>query len=358
MKKTALYDWHLSHGAKMAPFAGFDMPISYAGLIAEHKAVREQCGLFDVSHMGEIYLEGPGAENFIQKLTCNDIKNCGNGKAQYSMFLNHQGGVIDDIIIYRFHAEKFLIVVNASNVEKDFAWLESQHSESEACQLINRSGEFSLIALQGPQSSVLLKKLGFNLERLARFSFEQLEISGVSMLIARTGYTGELGSELMLRNDDAPKIWDLLIQTGKEFGIQPVGLGARDTLRLEKAYALYGHELTDEITPLEANLNWVVKLNSDDFIGKEALLAQSKRGVNRRLIGLKMKDRSIARENYDVYLNSKKVGWIASGTRSPSLEQSIATAFVEVLDIKSGDELGVEIRGAIKQAQVCDLPFL
>ncbi|MFO1464597.1 MAG: glycine cleavage system aminomethyltransferase GcvT [bacterium] len=354
-KKTPLYDWHLQHGAKMVEFGGWLMPVSYEGVLAEHLAVRERCGLFDISHMGELFLEGEGAEAFLQWATTNDVSRLREGEAQYSLLLNERGTVIDDIIVYRLGARRFMLCVNAANTDKDRDWLQARLRPG--VRLQDRSPELEMIALQGPQSAAVLRKLGFELDSLQRFQCREVEISGAKVLLARTGYTGEAGCELFLENRDILSLWEALLAAGAEFGIRPIGLGARDTLRLEVGYPLYGHELSDAISPLEAGLAWVIKMGKGDFIGREALLEVQESGPTRELRGLIMAEPGIPRDGYEVLSGGEVLGRVCSGTFSPSLQVGIATALLRRGSGAPGGEIFIDIRGKMKKAKITKLPF-
>ncbi len=355
-KQTPLYDWHLQHGAKMVEFGGWLMPVSYEGVLAEHQAVRERCGLFDISHMGELYVEGEGAEAFLQRMTTNDVSRLREGEAQYSLLLNEAGTAIDDIIVYRLGAKRFLVCVNASNADKDRDWLAAHLSKD--ARLQDRSPEQGMVALQGPRSATVLQKLGFDLASLKRFQCTETKVAGVPVILARTGYTGEEGCEFFVENRDLEKLWEALLAAGKEEGIRPIGLGARDTLRLEMAYPLYGHELSDSINPLEAGLGWVIKMGKGDFLGREALLKSQERGLPRELKGLVMLEAGIPREGYAVMAGQETIGKVCSGTFSPSLQVGIATALLKRGSVENGGEIFIDIRGKMKKAKIIKPPFL
>ncbi len=378
MKRTPLYEQHKKLNAKMVEFGGWEMPVSYSGVLKEHQAVREKVGLFDVSHMGEVLVEGPDALKFLQWLTSNDLNLIGEGQCQYSLLMRPNGGVVDDIIIHKMGPQKFFICVNASNTDKDFAWIK-EHQKDFDVSVQNQSAEYSQLALQGPLAEKLLQKfVSVDLSKIKSFHFVETsppapllgkergaEISpslqrrglGGGMLIARTGYTGEPGFEIYCSNTDAPKIWGTLIDAGKEFGLLPCGLGCRDTLRLEMAYPLYGHELNDEITPLEAGLAWVVKMNKGDFIGREVLLKQKEEGLKQKRVGFILKDPGIAREGYLIFAGDEKVGNVVSGTYSPSLDKSIGCGYVPPSLSTFGTKIFIEIRGKKKLAEVVPTPF-
>lgn len=361
MKRTPLNKVHRESGARMVDFGGWDMPVQYAGVIEEHLAVRNAAGLFDVSHMGEIEVKGDNALAFIQHLAINDASKLVDGQVQYSAFCYPEGGVVDDVTLYRFNGAHFLFCVNAANIEKDFAWMQLVLANSgiSGVSLVNRSDEFAQIALQGPKAEVILAKLtDLVLADLVYYHFCEGIVAGVKMIISRTGYTGEDGFELYLPASEAVNVWQQLISAGKPFGLQPVGLGARDTLRLEKGYALYGHELSQDISPLEAGLAWITKLGSGDFVGKAALVAQKAEGVPRRRIGLVMQERGIPREGYAVYKDGEEVGVVTSGTMSPSLKIGIALALVSPDAANVDTELEIAVRNRRMEAKVVQLPFV
>ena len=361
MKKTPLNQTHRELGARMVDFGGWDMPVQYSGVIDEHQAVREAAGLFDVSHMGEVEVSGANALAFIQKLTINDASKLVDGQVQYSAMCYPEGGVVDDVTLYRFNESRYLFCVNASNTDKDFAWMQQMLAESAITDvtLSNRSDEFAQIALQGPKAEAILSTLtDVALADLVYYHFCEGVVSGVEMIISRTGYTGEDGFELYLPASSAVEIWQELMAAGAPQGLLPIGLGARDTLRLEKGYALYGHELSSEISPLEAGLAWITKLDKDDFVGKAALVAQKANGVPRRRIGLVMQERGIPREGYPVFVGDRQVGVVTSGTMSPSLKVGIALALVVPDAAKEDTELEVAIRNRRMGAKVTRPPFV
>lgn len=361
MKKTPLNQIHRELGARMVDFGGWDMPVQYSGVIDEHLAVRQAAGLFDVSHMGEVEVTGPDALAFIQRLTINDASKLVDGQVQYSAMCYPEGGIVDDVTLYRFNESHFLFCVNASNTDKDFAWMQQVLAESALVDvtLNNRSEEFAQIALQGPKSEEILSALTtIPLADLIYYHFCEGEVAGVKMIVSRTGYTGEDGFELYLPSSDAVEIWQQLMTAGAPLGLKPIGLGARDTLRLEKGYALYGHELSREISPLEAGLAWITKLDKDDFVGKAALVAQKAEGVPRRRVGLIMLERGIPREEYAVFIGDREVGVVTSGTMSPTLKVGVALALVDPAVAKADTELEVAIRNRRMQAKVARPPFV
>ena len=356
MKRTALYAAHRRAGGRMVEFAGWEMPVQYSGVIAEHMAVRSRAGLFDVSHMGEIAVRGAGAEAMCQRLTANDLARMQVYQAQYNLLLNDHGGVIDDVIFYKRQPDDFLICVNASNSEKDFKWLR-QHATGKI-QVENVSVDYAQLALQGPLAETILQPLvPIALADIKSFYFVDSEVAGTRCLIARTGYTGEAGFELYCSSQDAEKLWHDLLDDGAPAGLVPAGLGARDTLRLEKAYPLYGHELDDSTTPLEAGLQWVVKFSKGSFIGCEVLLRQKQAGVKRKLVGLELIEPGIARSEYRLLKGGRCIGRVTSGTRSPTLGRSIALGYVEAEEGRAENILEVEIRNKPVRAKTVPLPF-
>jgi aminomethyltransferase len=337
--KTPLHDRHLALDGKMVPYAGWSMPVQYpTGIQAEHRAVREGAGLFDVSHMGEFIVSGAGAQEFLRYVAVNDAAKIEVRQAQYSALCHHDGTVIDDLLIYRLGRDEFLLVVNAANIETDFAWLK-EHAGGFDVSLEDRSDEYGLLALQGPDAAKHLQPLvEADLDEIGYFRFAQIDVAGVAALVARTGYTGEDGFEIYLPAPDAPRVWDALD------GVTPCGLGARDSLRLEVGYPLYGNDLDREHTALESGLGWVVKLDRGDFIGREALAAQKEAGLERKLVGIRLTGRGFPRPGYPVVVGEDEVGVVTSGTLSPSLGVGIALAFVPVEVAEPGTEVGVRIR--------------
>lgn len=340
----------------MVEFAGWEMPVQYRGVIGEHLAVRRGAGLFDVSHMGEIEVRGHGALEYCQYVTANDVARLNLSQAQYNLLLNDHGGVVDDVIVYRVKADGYLFCVNASNIDKDFNWLR-EHAVG-AVEVENQSSQYAQLALQGPTAAKLLQPLAqAPLEDIKPFSFVFADVAAIRCMVARTGYTGEDGFELYCPAADAEALWSALIEAGAPQGLVPVGLGARDTLRLEKAYALYGHELDESITPLEAGLGWVTKLAKPSFIGREALVRQKAAGVTRKLVGLEVLQGGIARSDYRLFSRERCVGRVTSGTKSPSLGKAIALAYVSREEAMLGNTLEVEIRGRRIAANIVATPF-
>ncbi len=355
MNRTPLFAIHAALGARFVDFGGWEMPVQYAGIIAEHHAVRQRAGLFDVSHMGEIELRGPHALSACQRLTTNDVGRLRDGQAQYSLLCLPSGGVVDDIIVHRLHAERLLLCVNAANTAKDLAWI-VQHRER--ADVIDRSAEFAQLALQGPRATEILTRLtDLPLADIPAFAFREGTVAGCPALVAHTGYTGEDGWEIYCASDRAPMVWNAIMDAGHTAGIAPAGLGARDTLRLERALPLYGHELTDTTTPLEAGLGWVVRFAKGAFLGSEALQRQQAAGVTRRLVGLVMTEPGIARQGYPIAHGQEVAGAVTSGSMSPTLGKAIALGYVASTWREVGTRLNIEIRNRRVGAEVVPLPF-
>lgn len=357
MKRTKFYNIHKKLNAKIVEFAGFEMPIQYSSIIQEHKAVRHKVGVFDVSHMGEIFIKGNKALDFVQYITVNDASKLFPGRVQYSAMCYENGGIVDDLLVYKIADDEFLLVVNASNIQKDFDWMIKNNKFG--VDIINRSDDFSLLAVQGPDSLKTLQKISERTIDLEYYHFTNMKIAGVEMIVSRTGYTGELGYELYFEGDEstAEKVWDAIFEAGKEFDIQPVGLGARDTLRLEMGYCLYGNDIDQTTNPLEAGLGWITKLNKSDFIGKNALL-KAKENISRKLVAMISEEKTFPRHGYEISANGRKIGHITSGTVSPILEKAIALGYVEK-DFSAVDtEVNFVVRGKEFPAKVVKLPFV
>ena len=355
LKRTPLYDLHRALGAKIVPFAGYEMPVQYpTGITAEHKAVRERCGLFDVSHMGEFIVTGPQAIEFVQYVTTNDVAKLAVGQVHYSTILNDRGTIEDDCLVYRY-ADHLMVVVNASNIDKDFAHI-SQHLPRFDARLENHSDEVALLALQGPQAAEILRNFtSTDLSTIGYYHFTEGVVAGSPALVSRTGYTGEDGFELYVENRYAAGLWEALVATGR---VTPAGLGARDTLRLEMGMALYGNDIDDTTTPLEANLGWLVKLAKGDFVGREALVRQKEGGIPRRLVGFVPDDRrSIARHGYGVLYQGRPNGEVRSGTMSPTLGMPIGTCYLPGVAAKEGTSFEIDVRGRHVPAKVVKTPF-
>jgi aminomethyltransferase len=357
-KKTALHSWHAAAGAKMVEFAGYDMPVRYSSDKEEHFAVRKAVGMFDVSHMGEFMLRGPQALALIQKVVSNDATKLFDGKAMYAYLPNDKGGVVDDLLVYRINEEEYLLVVNASNIEKDWNWI-SQHNTMGA-EMENISEQTSLFAVQGPKAVQVLQRLtDTKLDEMAYYTFTKGTLAGVGdVIISATGYTGSGGFELYLPNANAQAVWEAILEAGKPEGIQPIGLGARDTLRLEKGFCLYGNDIDDSTNPLEAGLGWVTKFTKD-FINADALKASKEAGLSRRLVAFKMIDRGIPRGHYTIVdAQGEQLGEVTSGSMSPSLNVGIGLGYVPIAHSKAGTEVFIEIRNKSLKAEVIKLPFV
>lgn len=359
MKTTVFLETHKALGAKIVEFAGFMMPVEYSGINDEHLAVRSNVGVFDVSHMGEIWVKGPKALSLIQKVTSNDASKLTIGKAQYSCLPNGKGGIVDDILVYKYEEEKYLLVVNASNIEKDWNWI-NQNNTVEA-ELENASDKISQLAIQGPNATKVLQKLtDVNLSTIPYYSFVTGKFAGVSdVIISNTGYTGDGGFEIYFFNADGKKIWDAIFEAGKEFGIKPIGLAARDTLRLEMGYCLYGNDIDDTTSPIEAGLGWITKFtDGKDFIDREYNFNLKTNGTQRRLVGFEMIDKAIPRHGYDI-VNEKgeNIGVVTSGTMSPSLKIGIGLGYVKTGFDTLGSEIYISIRNKNIKAKVVKLPF-
>lgn len=356
VKKTALYDVHVAARGKIVPFAGYLMPIQYAGIVAEHRRVRTTVGVFDVSHMGEFFFEGPDAEKFLNLITINDVSKLEIGQVQYSAFCYPDGGIVDDLLVYRF-VDHFMMVVNAANLVKDRNWV-LEHLPASGVRFADRSDEFSLLAIQGPQSRALLQKITpVNLENLAYYHVTEGEVADVPAVIARTGYTGELGYEVMVANAYAVRLWEAIFAAGKPFQVEPIGLGARDTLRLEMKYCLYGNDIDQNTNPLEAGLGWITKLNKGDFIGREAILKVKEQGVKRKLIGFTVQGKGIPRHGSPILHKGEAVGSTTSGNYSPMLDCGIGLGYVPMQWSDIGTELELDLRGRILPIRIVKTPF-
>jgi len=361
LKRTPLFPQYADYPAvRCIDFGGWELPVQFYGIQKEHEAVRNEAGLFDVSHMGEFRVTGPDAERFLQRLTTNDVSGLVPGQAQYTFMCYPSGGVVDDLIIYKITQDQYLLVVNASNIDKDFAWL-SEHMIGDV-SLDNESGQTALLALQGPLASRILSRLTTHpaeVESLAPFHFMlQAEVCGSKAMVSRTGYTGEDGFEIYLHAEDAPHVWRELLRSGAPDGLLPAGLGARDTLRFEAKLPLYGQELSERITPLEAGLGFFVKLDKEGgFVGQEALAKQKAEGLPRKLVGVEMIDRGIPRAQYPVYADNRQIGEVTTGTQSPTLKRNLGLALLDIDYTRLGTEVWVEIRGKRLKAVVVKSPF-
>ena len=357
LKRTPLYSAHVKAGARMVPFGGWEMPVQYRGILEEHRTVRSAVGCFDVSHMGEFELEGPGALAVLQRLTTNDVAALEIGQVQYSLLCTPSGGIVDDLTLYRLAADRYLMVVNAGNIDKDWAHVTTA-VPADGARWRNASAATGLIAVQGPRAEALVGRLADqDVTRLGYYRCARGKVAGVGTLISRTGYTGEDGFELYVDAGDTERLWNALLDGGSADGAAPIGLGARDTLRLEMRYALYGNDIDETTNPLEAGLGWVVKPAKGDFVGRGAIEAVRAQGAARRLVGIEMADRSVARHGYPVVKDGHGIGVVTSGTFGPSVERSIAMAYVATAHGAVGTELGVEIRGQAKPARVVKTPF-
>jgi aminomethyltransferase len=354
-QRTPLYDTHVRAGARMVEFAGWEMPVQYAGILDEHETVRTRVGLFDVSHMGEVVFRGPRALEALGRAFTNDLAKASDGQAQYGCLCRDSGGIVDDVVVYRRAADDLLVCVNAANRAKDFDWLRAHAGGAEVS---NESDDWAQLALQGPLAAQVLQRLTkLNLSAMKTYRFANGEVAGIAALVARTGYTGEDGFELFAASGKGPELWAALMEAGQPEKIAPAGLGARDSLRLEMAYRLYGSDMDDGTTPLEAGLAWVVKLDKGDFVGRDALVKQKEAGVPRKLVGFTLTDPGIPRHGYPVLQDGRKVGDVTSGTKSPSLGTSIGLAYVPTALAAEGSAFAVEIRGRAAAARVVKTPF-
>ena len=345
-------------GARMIPFGGWEMPVEYSGISKEHLAVRTAAGLFDVSHMGEVEIAGSQALAAVQRMTCNDASRLAVGQVQYSALTTHDGTFVDDLLVYRLADDHFLLVINASNIDRDVAWIREEIRPFGDAVAVNASSRYALLALQGPRAAAILQPLtGVELNSIQYYWFATGEVTAVRAMISRTGYTGEDGFELFLAPQAADAVWSALLEAGASAGVQPVGLGARDTLRLEASMRLYGNDMDDTTTVLEAGLGWIVGWEKPDFNGKATLVRQKTDGLTRRLVGFEMIDRGIARHGHDVYVGGDKVGAVTSGTRTPFLKKAIGMAYVPTGSRKAETEIAIDVRGRQLRARVVRMPF-
>ena len=358
MKRTPLHEVHKNLNAKFTEFGGWEMPIQYSSIVAEHLAVRSIVGLFDLSHMGEIEVSGQGANELVQKLSTNNVSRLSDGRVLYTLFCNETGGIVDDLLVYQHADNHYMLVVNAANIEKDLAWVESCNDPG--AKVKDMSEETALIALQGPQAIGLLNPFvpEKDVSGIPYFRFTAGEVAGVPTVISRTGYTGEVGFELYVPAGDAERLWSALYPAVTAVGGQPVGLGARDTLRLEAGLRLYGTDMNDDTNPFEVGLGKFVRFKNRQFIGKKALLAQRKKGIAKRMIGFQMLDRAVARAGYAVYQGDEHIGSVTSGAPSPSLKCSIGFASVESQAVSENEKIDVEIRGKLHPAEIVEVPFV
>ena len=357
MKNVALNDTHIALGAKMVPFAGFNMPVQYSGINIEHETVRKAVGVFDVSHMGEFILRGEGALDLIQRVTSNDASKLFDGKIQYSCLPNENGGIVDDLLVYRIDEKTYMLVVNASNIDKDWDWISKYNTAG--VEMINISDRTSLLAVQGPKAAEALQSLTeVDLSAMESYTFKKGVFAGVdNVLISATGYTGAGGFELYFDKEHSEHIWNAVFKSGADFGIKPIGLAARDTLRLEMGFCLYGNDIDDTTSPLEAGLGWITKF-SKNFVNSENLAAQKESGVTRKLIGFEMIERGIPRHDYEVFdASGNVIGKVTSGTQSPTLQKAIGLAYVKTEFSKEGSEIYIGIRENKVKAKVVKFPF-
>lgn len=359
-KKTFLHEQQVKLGARMTDFAGWEMPVQYTSIIEEHNTVREKIGIFDVSHMGELFITGSDSLAFLQKLVPQNVAKLVDGKAVYCQLTNKDGGIIDDLIIYRFEEHKYFLIVNASRIDEDLNWLVRNKLGFDV-QIDNQSHNYSLLAVQGPLATELVEKMGLPKHKQPEFfSIKAAELFNINVYISRTGYTGEDGFEILVRNEYSALLWNYIMEAGEEFGIKPIGLGARDTLRLEAALHLYGNDMDENTTPIEAVLGWSVsKTKKEDYNGKDKILSQIENGVDKKLIGFKMVDKAIARHDYEIYYNNEKVGKVTSGGFSPTLSQNIGLGYVATkYDIKVDSNIQIMVRNKLYNAVVTKRPFV
>ncbi|MCX7798320.1 MAG: glycine cleavage system aminomethyltransferase GcvT [Melioribacter sp.] len=358
MKRTKFYSVHKKLGAKLIEFAGFEMPIQYSSIIAEHKAVRNSVAVFDVSHMGEIFIRGKNAFDFVQYVTINDASTLTIGRVQYSAMCYPHGGIVDDLLVYKLDDQEYMFVVNAVNKEKDFSWLKQNNNFN--VEIVDESDEYSLLAIQGPKSKEVIQKICDRELDLEYYHFFNAKIAGIDMIVSRTGYTGELGYEIYFKGDEhvAEYVWNQLFEAGKNENIVPAGLGARDSLRLEMGYCLYGNDIDETTNPLEANLGWITKLKKENFIGKETLLKIKEEGLKRKLVPIISYEKAFPRHGYDIVVDGQKVGYITSGTVSPILENPIALGYVSIEYASEGTKINFLVRDKQIPAVVTKLPFI
>lgn len=356
LKHTALHDLHDKLGAKMVEFAGWHMPIQYTAIVEEHMAVRNACGIFDVSHMGTVEVKGKDAQSFLQRMVTRNVEKIADGKAFYTVFCNEMGGVIDDLVIYKIDSQDFFVIVNAANREKDFYWMKMKGTDFDVHL---KQLPTAILSVQGPKAKDILESGIFpaRVSRMKRYAFEETRFSDHAAYVSRSGYTGSDGFEIFIHDHNAPDLFSALLSAGKTHDIKPCGLGARDTLRLEAGLLLYGTDMNEETTPLEAGLEWVVDLTKDDFIGKKALVTQKEAGIQKKLVCLEMKEQGVPRHEYAVYKNGGQIGKVTSGTFLPLLKKSIALAYVPASEGNAGNVLHIEIHGKQREAVVAGKIF-
>lgn len=353
-KRTCLYEKHVTLGAKMVPFGGFEMPIQYTDIADEHNAVRQACGVFDVSHMGEVLVEGPDAERYVQHIFTNDVAGAPIGKIYYGMMLHPHGGTVDDLLVYKMADQKFFLVINAANIDKDYAWMLAQKDGLDV-SVINQSEQYGQLAVQGPQAEALTEKLlGLQCAELAFYTFKTIDVDGETLIVSRTGYTGEDGFEIYGSHAYIQNSWDTLVNSGE---VKPCGLGCRDTLRFEVGLPLYGDELTDELSPIEAGLGMFVKLDKEEFIGKEAVAKQKAEGVSRKIVGIELAGRAIPRHGYDVEADGKVIGTVTTGYNSISTGKSVCMALIDIAYAKLGTPVQVRIHRKLQDGVVTKKRF-
>lgn len=353
-KRTCLYEKHVALGAKMVPFGGFEMPIQYTDIADEHNAVRQACGVFDVSHMGEVLVEGPDAERYVQHIFTNDVAGAPIGKIYYGMMLHPHGGTVDDLLVYKMAEQKFFLVINAANIDKDYAWMLAQKDGMDVA-VINQSEQYGQLAVQGPQAEALTEKLlGLECAELAFYTFKTIDVDGETLIVSRTGYTGEDGFEIYGSHAYIQKSWDVLVNSGE---VKPCGLGCRDTLRFEVGLPLYGDELTDELSPIEAGLGMFVKVEKEEFIGKEAVAKQKAEGLSRKIVGIELAGRAIPRHGYDVEAEGKVIGTVTTGYNSISTGKSVCMALIDIAYAKLGTPVQVRIHRKLQDGVVTKKRF-
>ncbi len=358
VKKTALFNVHERYGGKVIDFAGWALPVQYEGIIPEHEAVRNTAGLFDVSHMGEVEVKGPQAFDYVQNLVTNDISVLQDNQILYTMMCYTNGGIVDDLLVYKFNNEFFYLVINAGNIDKDYQWM-LDNKGSYNTELVNTSASVSEVALQGPNAGEILQKLTkTNLSDIKFFYCDRnVDVAGAKCMVSRTGYTGEDGFEIYTSNENIEMLWDKIMDAGKALGLKPTGLGCRDTLRFEANLPLYGNELSEKITPLEAGLGYFVKLNKENFIGKAALVKQKEEGLKRKIVGFEMKERGIARHGYEVAANGENIGFVTTGYLSPTLKKNIGLALIDIKYTELGSQIEILIRNKPAKAEVISRKF-
>ncbi|MBU0473160.1 MAG: glycine cleavage system aminomethyltransferase GcvT [Bacteroidetes bacterium] len=358
MKKTNFYSKHVELGAKLVEFAGYQMPVQYSSIIDEHKAVRNSVGIFDISHMGEVLIKGENAFDFVQYITVNDAAKLSIGRVQYTAMCYEDGGIVDDLLLYMIDENEYMLVINASNIEKDLEWMHKNNKFG--AEIINESDEYSLIAVQGPKSKKTLQKICNHALDLEYYHFNISNCGNTKVIVSRTGYTGELGYEIYFKGseEEALKIWDAIFEAGAKYKIQPIGLGARDTLRLEMGFCLYGNDIDETTNPIEAGLDWITKVNKGDFIGREAILAIKTNGVKRKLVAISAEGKIIPRHGYQIFNNGNLIGQVTSGTMSPILEKPIAMGYVENKFSNLDSDVNIQIRNKVLAGKTVALPFI